>query len=98
MVRDGRTGNIVGGVRPPWIMVPAAEYWTDYETGCGVVYDSKVPYSAARLRAMYGNYANYARRFEEAKRRSVAQGYLLPEDAAGLKPIATPQDFGPQRR
>ncbi|QKS02017.1 hypothetical protein F9288_07980 [Sphingomonas sp. CL5.1] len=98
VVRDGRTGNIVGGVRPPWIMVPAAEYWTDYETGCGVVYDSKVPYSAARLRAMYGNYANYARRFEEAKRRSVAQGYLLPEDAAGLKPIATPQDFGPQRR
>lgn len=91
--RDAKTGNIVGGVRPPWIMVPSAEYWTDYETGCGVVYDTKLPYSAARLRALYGNYRNYARRFEDAKRRSVSAGYLLPGDAEGLEPIASPADF-----
>ena len=93
VVRDPRTGNIVGGVRPPWIKVPSAEYWSDYETGCGVVYDTKVPYSAARLKALYGNYASYARRFEEAKRESIAEGYLLSEDAAMLKPIASPADF-----
>ena len=29
----------------------------------------------------------------EAKRQSVAEGYLLPEDAAGLEPIAGPADF-----
>ena len=74
-------------------MVPSAEYWTDYETGCGVVYDTKLPYSAARLRALYGNYRNYARRFEDAKRRSVSAGYLLPGDAEGLEPIASPADF-----
>lgn len=91
--RDARTGNIVGGVRPPWIQVPAAEYWTDFETGCGVVYDSKRPYSARRLRALYGSYDNYARQFERAKRRSVAQGYLLEEDVAALKPVASPIDF-----
>ena len=93
VLRDAGTGNIVGGVRPPWIKVPSAEYWTDYETGCGVVYDSKVPYSAQRLRATYGSYVHYARRFSEAKRQSVAEGYLLPEDAAGLEPIAGPADF-----
>lgn len=93
VVRDASSGNIVGGVRPPWIKVPSAEYWTDYETGCGVIYDSKVPYSAKRLKATYGTYATYARRFEEAKRQSVAEGYLLPEDAAALKPVATPADF-----
>ncbi|CAN5133141.1 alpha/beta hydrolase domain-containing protein [soil metagenome] len=91
--RDTRTGNIDGGVRPPWIQVPAAEYWTDYETGCGVIYDSKRPYSAVRLRQLYGSYDNYARQFEEAKRQSVAEGYLLEEDAAGLKPVASPLDF-----
>ncbi|BAV66068.1 alpha/beta hydrolase domain-containing protein [Sphingobium cloacae] len=93
VVRDAKTGNIVGGVRPPWITVPSAEYWTDFETGCGVVYDSKLPYSARRLKKMYGSYADYARRFEEAKQRSVKEGYLLPEDAATLKPIASPEDF-----
>ena len=93
VVRDARTGNIVGGVRPPWIKVPTAEYWTDYETGCGVIYDSKRPYTAQRLKAMYGSYANYARRYEEAKRQSVAEGYLLPEDIALLKPVASPADF-----
>lgn len=98
VVRDARTGNIIGGVRPPWIAVPSAEYWTDQETGCGVVYDTKVPYSAARLRRLYGDYANYARRFEQAKRRSVAERYLLPEDAARLIPIATPADFAGPRR
>ncbi|MET4898418.1 alpha/beta hydrolase domain-containing protein [Sphingomonadaceae bacterium jetA1] len=98
VVRDQATGNIVGGVRPPWIMVPTAEYWTDAETGCGVVYDTKLPYPASRLRARYGSYAAYARRFDQAKRRSVAQGYLLPEDAAMLKPIASADDFRSDRR
>jgi hypothetical protein len=93
VVRDVQTGNIVGGVRPPWIKVPTAEYWTDFETGCGVVYDTKVPYSASRLKALYGTYGAYVRRFEAAKRQSVAEGYLLPEDAASLKPTASPIDF-----
>ena len=93
VLRDARTGNVVGGIQPPWIKVPSAEYWTDYETGCGVIYDSKRPYSARRLKAMYGSYAHYARRYEQAKRQSVAEGYLLPEDAAALRPVASPADF-----
>ncbi|MGN8079249.1 alpha/beta hydrolase domain-containing protein [Variovorax sp. 22077] len=91
--RDAATGNMVGGVRPPWIRVPSAAYLTDQETGCGLIYDTKLPYSKEELLRRYGSFSNYERKFEEAKRQSVQEGYLLPEDAASLKPTAKPQDF-----
>ncbi|WP_343591862.1 alpha/beta hydrolase domain-containing protein [Paracidovorax wautersii] len=93
VVRDIETGNMLGGVRPPWIKVPSATYLTDQETGCGLIYDTKLPYSKEALRKRYGNFKNYETKFEEAKRLSVEEGYLLPEDAANLRPIAGPQDF-----
>lgn len=91
--RDTATGNMVGGVRPPWIRVPSATYLTDQETGCGLIYDTKVPYSKEALLKRYGSFSHYAQKFEEAKRQSVREGYLLPEDAANLSPMARPQDF-----
>ncbi|WP_372720694.1 alpha/beta hydrolase domain-containing protein [Immundisolibacter sp.] len=91
--RDPATGNLQGGVRPPWIQVPSATYLTDQETGCGLIYDTKVPYSKEVLGQRYGSFSNYEQRFEDAKALSINEGYLLPEDAAGLHPIATPQDF-----
>ncbi len=93
LARDSNTHNVVGGVRPPWIGVPTAAYMTDPETGCGEAYDTKIPYSAEKLRAMYGTYQNYVRQFEAAKEASVKEGYLLPEDVDLVKPIARPGDF-----
>jgi hypothetical protein len=93
LVRDPQTHNVVGGVRPPWVAVPAAAYMTDPETGCGESYDTKIPYSAAMLRAMYGTYDNYLRQFAVAKAASMKEGYLLPEDADLVQPIARPGDF-----
>lgn len=92
-VRDAATGNLLGGVRPPWIQAPSATYLTDQETACGLIYDTKVAYSRQALRKRYGSYAQYQKAFEDAKARSVREGYLLPEDAKGLHPIAKPQDF-----
>lgn len=97
VVRKERTGAVVGGVQTPWTLAPAARYWTDQETGCGVVYDSKQPYSARQLRELYGSYANYARRFDNAKARLVAERWLLPEDAAVLMPTASAADFARDR-
>ena len=91
--RDAGTGNMQGGVRPPWIRVPSAAYLTEQETGCGLVYDTKLPYPQAELRRRYGNFGNYERQFNEARHLSVREGYLLPEDAARLRPVATPGDF-----
>ncbi|WLH81702.1 alpha/beta hydrolase domain-containing protein [Pseudomonas sp. FP2335] len=100
VVRDGKaaarapaTGNLQGGVRPPWVQVPSATYLTDQETGCGLIYDTKVAYAKDVLGRHYANFNRYAQKFEEAKAVSIQQGYLLPEDAARLRPIATPQDF-----
>ncbi|UFH50392.1 alpha/beta hydrolase domain-containing protein [Pseudomonas sp. KNUC1026] len=92
-VRDPADGNLVGGVRPPWVQVPSASYLTDQETGCGLVYDTKLPYSREALRQRYGDFDHYQQQFEAARAVSVEQGYLLPEDAARLHPVATPKDF-----
>lgn len=100
VVRDGKaaarapaTGNLQGGVRPPWVQVPSAVYLTDQETGCGLIYDTKVAYAKDVLGRHYANFNRYAQKFEEAKAVSIQEGYLLPEDAAGLQPVAKPQDF-----
>jgi hypothetical protein len=93
VVRDPVTGNMEGGVRPPWIQVPSSKYMTDQETGCGLIYDTKIPYSKSKMKKLYGNYRNYEQEFEAAKEKSIKEGYLLPEDAAVLHPIAKPGDF-----
>ncbi|MDG5493865.1 alpha/beta hydrolase domain-containing protein [Niveispirillum sp. BGYR6] len=93
IARDARTGNMLGGVRPPWVTVPAAAYLTDQETGCGLVFDTKRPYPRATLKALYGDFASYERRFQAATQAAVRQGFLLPEDAARLRPAASPADF-----
>jgi hypothetical protein len=91
--RDPATHNLQGGVRPPWIQVPSATYLTEQETGCGLIYDTKVPYSREMLRQRYASFSQYEQAFEDAKSVSVKQRYLLPEDAPGLRPIARPEDF-----
>jgi len=91
--RDPVTGNMIGGVRPPWILAPSAAYLTEQETGCGLIYDTKIPYKASRLRKLYGSYDGYRKRFDAAKAKAIVQGYLLPEDAARLRPVAGPGDF-----
>lgn len=91
--RDPATGNLQGGVRPPWVQVPSATYLTEQETGCGLIYDTKVAYPKDVLGQRYGSFSHYRQQFESAKAVSVQEGFLLPEDAAGLRPIATPQDF-----
>lgn len=93
VARDAATGNMQGGVRPPWVQVPSATYLTDQETSCGLIYDTKVPYTKEELRKNHGSFKDYERKFEAAKAKSVKDGYLLPEDAANLRPIAKPQDF-----
>jgi len=93
IVRDTVTGNMLGGIRPPWIVVPAAIYVEEEETNCGLALDTKIPYSAQQLRKLYGSYENYQRKFQAAKATAIAEGYLLPEDAAQLDPVAKPEAF-----
>lgn len=91
--RETMTHNMIGGVRPPWIAVPSATYWTEQESRCDIIYDTKVPYSRAQLRRLYGSYGAYWKKYEAAKEAAVRQGYLLPEDRERVTPIAKPEDF-----
>lgn len=93
IARDRISGNMIGGIRPPWVVVPSATYLTDQETHCGLVYDTKVPLSRAQLRRIYGSFSNYVRRFETAKRAVITQRFLLAEDADKVQPIARSSDF-----
>ncbi len=93
VVRDPITHNLVGGVRPPWVAVPAAAYMTEAETQCGLLYDTKIRFSAAKLRWLYGDYGRYLRRFEAARAASIKERFLLPEDVDIVKPIAVAGDF-----
>jgi hypothetical protein len=93
VARDAASGNMIGGVRPPWIIAPAASYLTEQETQCGMVYDTKVALPTRRLRQLYGSYHGYLQKFEAAKRTAISQGYLLTRDADKVQPVAQPKDF-----
>jgi Alpha/beta hydrolase domain len=89
---DPATGNALGGLRPPWVMVPAASYPPAETVGCGS-HEPKIPYSTEKLTRLYGSYKAYAARFTAAKLAFVKAGWLLPEDAVQMQPTAKPEDF-----
>jgi hypothetical protein len=93
--RDPRTQAIVGGMRPPWITVPAFEYWTDFETGCGTVYDSKRGLfsraDAQALRLLRALCPPFCRRHP---RRS-GRGHHLAGRCRRSRSPAGPEAFGP---
>jgi Alpha/beta hydrolase domain len=91
-LNDPATGIVAGGLRPPWIEVPAAKYLVGDEVGCGAM-DVKVPYTSEQLRARYGSYARYVAAYRDAAARFAKAGFLLSEDRQDVRPIATAGDF-----
>jgi hypothetical protein len=78
-------GNVVGGIRNPYIDLPIAKYTernaqTANATGfnlCGLsVYTT--PMASAELRAMYGSADSYAQQFEARLNELEAAGWSLP--------------------
>lgn len=79
VVRDEH-GNVVGGLRLPPIEVPVATYLGD---AC-VLFGATLPFDPATLRELYPSHDDYVAELREATDRAVAQGVLLPADAADL--------------
>ncbi len=77
--RLNRYGNAIGGLRLPSLMVPAATYGTG-RGGCFLL-GYKVPFTAARMKAMYGTNKAYVARVERAAREDVRRR-LIPVGAA----------------
>jgi hypothetical protein len=86
-------GLATGGVRTPWVEVPAAR-----TSGAGRSADENVllalfgsgePFDAATLAALYpGGQADYLKRFTAALDRAIGAGFLLAADRAEILELA----------
>lgn len=89
-VEDGkpvldRFGNVIGGVRSPFVDVPTAQ-WSGNSTGesfCSIA-GHEIPFDAARLEALYPSRNAYVQAVRESVERLVAARFITPEDGAKL--------------
>ncbi len=80
-------GDVVnGGVRNPWVDVPAATYTTT-TAGPGTCRElgRTIPYDWARLEALYGNHKNYAEKVAQSVDRMVKERWITESDAQKIK-------------
>jgi len=87
IVRDA-FGNALGGVRTPFLDVPAATYvpfdtvaHTTAFSGFCVLYGYNVPFDAAQLKSLYKNHGDYVSRFVQSANDVVAEGFWLRPEA-----------------
>ena len=85
VVRDAH-GIAKGGIRLPQAEVPLAQNSAIplADDVFSYLRGSCRPFPAEKLRALYKSKADFLDRFEDAARRAVAAGVLLPRDVAGL--------------
>jgi hypothetical protein len=91
-VRRDRFGNAVGGIRTPQLDVPVASVSGTAVAGqsetCNL-FGSTVPFDRAVLTSLYPTHADYVSKFDQATRRAVAAGFILPADASELEAAAS---------
>jgi hypothetical protein len=80
-----RHGNVVGGIRSPYVDVPTAT-WTGSSTGASFCFIAghEKPFDAATLKSLYPKRADYVSAVRRNVRELVAQGTLLREDGEQL--------------
>ena len=76
-------GNAKGGIRTPGIDYPVGTYYS-YSTKADGSYQQMfgrcVPFSADKLRALYGDLEHYQALVEKGANELISLGFLLPED------------------
>lgn len=85
LVRDEH-GNLMGGLRTPYVDVPAASYQgrsEKYEQGamCG----EKNPFSLEKMLQLYGTLDAYLEKFNAYVDAQVEIGFIIPSDASRMK-------------
>ncbi|MCX7621231.1 MAG: alpha/beta hydrolase domain-containing protein [Acidimicrobiales bacterium] len=91
-VRDGaivrdELGIAVGGIRTPPVDAPVATLRGDNVTGVGYIcalFGSTVPFSPDQLNRLYASREDYVAKVRASAESAVANGHLLPEDAAAF--------------
>jgi hypothetical protein len=84
LARD-QYGNALGGVRSPQVDAPIATLNSE-NTGSGFcrLFGSTTPFTPAQLAALYPTHDDFVRKWTVSLFTNVANGYLLPQDAAEL--------------
>lgn len=77
-----RNGTAVGGLRLPALMVPAATYGTGRGTCFLLGY--QVPFTASKMKALYGTHREYVQDVERAAREDVERRLLSAKAAKAI--------------
>jgi hypothetical protein len=90
-VKDGAVvldaaGNGVGGVRSPWVDVPAATYFTT-SPGPGTCFElgHTVAFDKAKMDSLYGSEKNYQTKFAQSVDQLVKAGWFTESDGKKIK-------------
>ena len=89
-VKDGAVvldpaGNGVGGVRSPWVNVPAATYFTTPGPGTCRELGHTVAFETSRLESLYGTDKNYLTKFGQSVDQLVKAGWFTESDGKKIK-------------
>ncbi len=87
VVQRDAQGNALGGLRTPWIDVPAAAYSGAAPQGSSVLcslFGQTNPFTTATLQQLYGSKASYVQKYTDAADRTIAAGFMLPADRAAI--------------
>ncbi len=80
-------GNVKGGVRTPDVDVPSSVLSGVAPPGASILcslFGSTTPFSTSQMAQLYGDKATYLRRYEKSLDQAISNGYILPQDKAGL--------------
>jgi hypothetical protein len=89
-------GNVKGGLRTPWVDVPAATLSGLGQSGAefAFLFGTTRLFDAATLARLYpGGRADYLARFAKATAEAVAAGFLLEDDAPEIEQVAAAGAF-----
>ena len=84
-------GNVLGGIRTPWVDVPTAALSGLGQAGesFAFLFGTTEPFDEAALAALYpGGQAEYLQRFTAALDATIEAGFLLGEDRDEILEIA----------
>ncbi|MEQ8803231.1 MAG: alpha/beta hydrolase domain-containing protein, partial [Haliea sp.] len=83
-------GNVLGGVRTPWVDAPVAILSGEGQEGDRLcfLFGTTVLFDAAQMASLYVDQAGYEAAVAEALDEAIAGGFLLEEDAARIRAAA----------
>jgi hypothetical protein len=84
-------GNVLGGIRTPFVDAPIAVVTNAGQSGPGLLcrlVGATFPFDGAKLASLYRSHDNFVTQWRKAANRAVAAGFLLGVDARSLNGIA----------